>query len=118
MLKLSPQQMRAFAFEGVEDLIDILNADYYIIERRGIRACYQTYDDMVNALFRLIDSTGMECTPFTPMICGDGEQRSVVLDFSDSCIVLILNPIIQLRILDAYDRAIMTLDAKVAQDSD
>jgi len=72
MLKLSPQQMKSFVFEGVEDLIDTLNADYYIIERRGIRACYQTYDGMVNALFRLIDSTGIECTPLTPMVRGGG----------------------------------------------
>jgi len=55
---------------------------------------------------------------YAPHTNGSRRRRSVILDFSDSCIVLILNPIIQLRILDAYDRAIAELDAKAAQGDD
>jgi len=113
MLRLNPQQIKSFVFEDVVDIIDILNADHYVIDRRGIAACYSSYDLMVNTLLKLIDETGMECTPFTPMICDDGEHRSMILDFRDNCILLILNPILQLRILNAYDRAIASLDAKV-----
>jgi len=115
MLKLSPQQMKTLVFEEVADLIDLLSAEYYVIERRGIRSCYSSHDSMVNVFLKLVEETGMECTPFTPMICGDGEQRSVVFDFEDNCIVLILNPVMQLKIMEKYDRAIATLGTEVAQ---
>jgi len=118
MLRLSPQQIKSFVFEDAADLIDMLQAEFYVIDRRGIKACYSSHDSMVNTLLKLVEETGMECTPFTPMICDDGERRSVILDFEDSCIVLILNPVIQLKILEKYDKAIAALGAEVAQDGD
>jgi len=115
MLRLTPQQIKAFIPEDVVDLIDMLQAEYYVIDRRGIKACYSSHDLMVSTLLKMIDETGMECTPFTPMICNDGESRSVIFDFEDNCIVLILNPVVQLKILEKYDNAIATLDAKMSQ---
>jgi len=117
MLRLTPQQIKAFIPEDVVDLIDMLQAEYYVIDRRGIKACYSSHDSMVSTLLKMIDETGMECTPFTPMICNDGESRSVIFDFEveDNCIVLILNPVVQLKILERYDNAIAALDAEMSK---
>lgn len=112
MLKLSPEQLSRFLSNEFIDstLFEIIKAKEFVIERRGIKACFSSHEELVNSLLSLIETVGAECTPFTPLICTDGERNTLFLDVEDNCLLFILNPLYQLKLAEKYDKALERLE--------
>jgi len=112
MLRLSPEQLGKFLSNDLVDpaLFEVIKAKEFVIERRGIKACFSSHEELVNSLLNLIEAVGAECTPFTPMICTDGERNTVFLDVEGDCLLFILNPVYQLKLVEKYDKVLERLE--------
>jgi len=112
MLKLSLEQLGKFLSNEFVDpaLFELIKAKELVIERRGIKACFSSHEELVNSLLSLVEAVGAVCTPFTPMICTDGEHNTLFLDVEDNCLLFILNPVYQAKLAEKYDKALKRLE--------